>query len=273
MILINGVPGDSIPATDRGLLYGDGLFETIAVIAGAALNFDAHLSRLNLGCQRLGISVPGDNLLRHEASQVIGACPRGVLKIIFTRGGGGRGYRPDPELTPTRILMLQTAPDYPEENRVGGIIAGICHTRVVDQPELAGIKHLNRLPHVLARNERGQAECSESLMLDIHGRVQTGSMSNLFLLRGNTLVSPPLATIGVAGTVRQAILKIAPELGWKIVLEEMVLEDLYAADEVFLSNSLIGIWPLRALAGRALNVGKGSALLLKRLIHDGVVPP
>lgn len=273
MILINGAPDDKLPITDRGLLYGDGLFETIAVSAGAALNFEAHLVRLSRGCRRLGIAAPAHHLLRAEASQVIGTCPRGVLKIIITRGLGGRGYRPDPQLAATRILMLQPAPDYLPANRVHGIVAGICHTRIVAQPELAGIKHLNRLPQVLARGEPDQQAFSESLMLDSHGKALAGTMSNLFTLRANTLLTPPLASAGVAGTVRQAILEMAPGLGWNTLIEELSIADLYAADEVFLSNSLIGIWPLRAIQDRILNVGNKAAILLKHLINNGVVPP
>ncbi len=273
MILINGAPDDNIPVTDRGLLYGDGVFETIAIISGSALNFDAHLARLSEGCRRLGIFAPAHEVLRDEADRLAGDCPCGVLKIIVTRGGGGRGYRPNPKMPVTRILMLQPAPDYPSENRTRGVVVGICNTRIADQVELAGIKHLNRLPQILARSEPGQDKFSESLMLDARGRLAEGSMSNLFMFRGQTLVTPPLATLGVAGTVRQVILEIAPELGWTTLLEEISVEELYAADEAFLSNSLIGIWPLRAIENTTLNSGKRSAQLLERLIRDGMVPP
>ena len=254
-VLINGHPGERIPVTDRGLSYGDGLFETLALADGGPCLWGRHLERLDAGCRRLGIAVPDPGLLQREAAQAIAGSRDGVLKIMVTRGSGGRGYRADPAAPPRRILQRSPAPEYPRSWPLEGVHTRFCSTPLGHNPMLAGIKHLNRLEQVLARAEWGDPAIAEGLMLDSDGLVIEGTMSNLFVERDGRLLTPRLDRAGVAGVVRSLVLEQARAQG--IVCEERDLapQELLQADALFLSNSLIGIWPVRRLEERRYGLG------------------
>lgn len=248
MILINGMATDKVDALDRGLHYGDGLFETLAIRAGQPLLWQRHMQRLSAGCGRLGIPLPDNGLLENEAAQVCAGVAQGVLKIIFTRGAGGRGYRPPAEPRPTRMVALYPWPDYSPATQ--GVMLRVCATRLARNPALAGMKHLNRLEQVLARNEWNDAGIAEGIMLDSEGRVISGTMSNLFLVKAGGLMTPDVTQCGVAGVMRGLILDIAARLDIPARVREITLNDVLEADEVFVCNSLIGLWPARQLAER-----------------------
>jgi 4-amino-4-deoxychorismate lyase len=254
-VLIDGHPGERLPVTDRGLSYGDGLFETLALADAGPCLWRLHLERLDAGCRRLGIAAPEPVLLRREAARAIAGHRDGVLKIILTRGSGGRGYRPDPAARPRRILLWFPGPEYPDSWTVEGVHVRFCATQLGRNPRLAGIKHLNRLEQVLARAEWANPAIAEGLMLDSEGLVIEGTMSNLFVERDGRLLTPRLDRTGVAGVVRALVLEQARAQG--IVCEERDLEpqELLAADALFLTNSLIGIWPVRRLEERRYGLG------------------
>ena len=159
-LLVNGLPNDSLPVRDRGLLFGDGLFETTAVINGAVRFIDRHLDRLADGCARLGIPAPDRQLFEQEIRLLAGGQQRAVIKLIVTRGAGGFGYAPPANCDPTRIIERLRWPERDENDYRAGIEMGICRTRVARQPVLAGLKHLNRLEQVLARGEMAGAGLS-----------------------------------------------------------------------------------------------------------------
>ncbi|MEW6354499.1 MAG: aminodeoxychorismate lyase [Pseudomonadota bacterium] len=254
MHLINGQPAANIDVGDRGLHYGDGLFETLAVRAGVPLLWERHMQRLTHDCARLGIAAPDVALLHQEAEQVCAAAPRAVLKIIITRGVGGRGYRCTAS-TPTRILTLHPWLDYPDAFKQQGVKVRVCATRLGMNPALAGVKHLNRLEQVLARNEWDDADIPEGLMLDGAGRVVEGTMTNVFAVRDGVLLTPDVSQCGVAGVMRALILEQAAAWGIKSRITQFGVEELTAMHEIFVCNSLIGVWPLRELAGVAFPVG------------------
>jgi 4-amino-4-deoxychorismate lyase len=147
--LVNGEPGDVIPVSDRGLLYGDGIFETIAVREGRPRHWQRHMHRLQAGCTRLGIQPFENSLLTAEADSITNGVDKGVLKLIVTRGSGGRGYRVAEAIACTRIMQLHPWPEYPAANAEQGVKTRLCETRLGHNPVLAGIKHLNRLEQVL----------------------------------------------------------------------------------------------------------------------------
>jgi 4-amino-4-deoxychorismate lyase len=245
MILIDGRPGTCIPVQDRGLQYGDGVFESVAVVDGRPLCLDAHLDRLDAGCRALGLPPPDTGRLIQESTQVAAEQARAVLKIIVTRGVGGRGYQPPQDLVPTRIVSIHPWPDYPPECSSIGINAMFCRFTVALQPALAGIKHLNRLEQVLARSEIGATDCAEGFVADTTGAIVEGSMSNVFLRRGRVLLTPDLKDCGVAGIVRAEILKRAATMGLDAKVQRIERADVLAADEAFFTNSIIGVWPVR----------------------------
>ena len=243
-VLINGQVADCIATTDRGLLYGDGVFETLAVVAGQLCYPERHLQRLQTGCERLGMAPVDEPRLLQECRVLIERAPQAVIKIIITRGSGGRGYRPPLPSQVTRILQLHDWPDYPESCRVEGVRTRICQTRMGRNELLAGIKHLNRLEQVMARREWDDAAIREGLMLDSGGRLIEGTMSNVFLVKDGVLLTPDLQSCGVAGIIRARVLELAEEHAIAASIQALDLSDLQQAEEVFVCNSLTGIWPV-----------------------------
>lgn len=270
MFLINGKPGDSVSVQDRGLHYGDGVFETIAVYQDELLCWDKHYERLKLGCQRLDIPCPDQQLLLDESRQLL-ADKKAVIKIIITRGAGGRGYNPHGEFSPNRIVADYPWPDYPDKLTIDGIKARTCSQRLSDNPELAGIKHLNRLEQVLARNEWNDTEIYEGLMMDQEGNIIEGTMSNIFIINGKELVTPDLYRCGIHGIIRQCIIDLAPGLEMNIEIRNVKADELSAADEIFLCNSTFGIWPVCELDGKQISTGTHTQKIKQALINHGYI--
>jgi len=251
--LIDGIPAVVVPAADRGLQYGDGLFETIAVVDGRPCLWDRHLARLRAGCVRLAIPLPDPDLLQAEVLALAKGQGRAVLKLIVTRGEGGRGYRPPHPARPRRILRLHPWPDHPPAWRSAGVRVRYCRTRLGHQPLLAGLKHLNRLEQVLARAEWDDPDIGEGLMLDLDGTVVEGTQTNLFALTAGRLVTPLLDRCGVNGVVRQVVIETAWMQGLAVEEARLTPVELARADALFLTSSLAGLWPVRELDGRVLD--------------------
>lgn len=244
MILVNGEHTDKISVADRGLQYGDGVFETIAIHNMQPVFWEQHMDRLLRGCHALNITPPDRTLLVDEAQQLIETRAKGVLKIIITRGQGGRGYRLQKNSPPSRILGIHDWPDYPQHYYTDGIELKICDTRLAPNPALAGIKHLNRLEQVMARAEWDDAY-AEGLMLDTKNRVIEGTMTNVFLVKDGILHTPDISECGVAGVARGEVLNIAQALSITTEIRNLQLDDIYTADELFVCNSVAGIWPVQ----------------------------
>lgn len=247
MIRVDGTPRDTIPADDRALQYGDGLFETLTVFDGQARRWPRHYSRLLLGCERLNIPAPDEQWLLAEIAACAAEQSACVIKLILSRGSGGRGYRAPAVPQARCILSRHPLPDYPEAYYREGVDVRLCETRLGCNPALAGIKHLNRLEQVLARSEWDD-EFQEGLMLDGEGRLIEGVMSNLLLGREGRLLTPRLTTCGVAGTMLAELKALALAEGLALDERELRPDDLHGADELMLCNSLIGLWPVRSLA-------------------------
>lgn len=250
---VDGRLATSLPLVDRGLAYGDGLFETMAVQGGRPVLLERHLARVIAGCARLRIDLDAVRL-RSEVSAFCADLGQGVAKLIVTRGDGQRGYAPSAG-APRHILQAGAMPVYPPRHGESGIRLFPCETRLAEQPLLAGLKHLNRLEQVLARAEWQDAEHAEGLMRDVSGRVIEGVFSNLFLVRDGVLSTPELSRCGVAGVMRAELLEQAQALGIDCQVGDVQMDELLGADEVFLCNSLYGVWPVLELQGRHWPVG------------------
>lgn len=251
---VDGQPADALSLKDRGLAYGDGLFETIAVRNGSPVLLDRHLGRLAKGCQRLAINLDHEAVVR-ELVTCAGDLQEGVLKLIVTRGDSLRGYAFDPSVQARRILSGNPPATYPNTHREQGVRLFPCATRLSIQPLLAGLKHLNRLEQVMARAEWQDAEHAEGLMLDQDGRVIEGVFSNLFLVHDGVLITADLKRCGVEGVMRAELLFQAESLGISTVITDITLEQLQQADEVFVCNSVYGVWPVHAYAALSWPVG------------------
>ena len=249
-MLVNGAPGDSISASDRGLAYGDGIYRTLEARHGTPLLWHWQWQRLAADCAALCLPCPDEALLLAEIASVAGRLERAVVKIVLTRGTGQRGYAMPAACTPTRIVSASAWAGYPPDRAADGIVARWCDTRLAIQPRLAGIKHLNRLENVLARSEWTDPAIAEGLMLDMDGTVVEGTMSNLFVVQNGVLITPPLDRCGVSGAMRACVIDTAANLGLTVREGRLLPDDVLAADEAFVCNSLAGIWPLRQLEAR-----------------------
>ena len=266
LVLVNGEASAAVPALDRGLAFGDGVFRTLRVRAGRALNWDRHFRRLCHDCHALELPVPREDALRSEVARV--AAGEAVVKIIVTRGVSGRGYSWPIEVSPTRVVAAFPPPDYPPALAREGVRVRRCELRLAEQPRLAGVKSLNRLENVLARGEWYDASIREGLLCDREERLIEGTSSNVFLVFGGALVTPALTRCGVAGAQRDRIRELAADAGIAEEVRDVPFAELTQAQEVFLANSLIGIWPVVALGARSWPVGPVTRSLQSMLEDD-----
>jgi 4-amino-4-deoxychorismate lyase len=242
--LVNGEVSSSIDVTDRGLQFGDGVFETIRIDRGRLVWWQQHMSRLLEGCRRLHFSnLPDVEVLLKEAVQLSENCTQGALKIIITRGYSNCGYSIPREISPNRILLMRPGMSNSAQAKQG-ICLGVCRQRISSTTNLSGIKHLNRLEQVLARMECASEGWDEGLMLNERGKVMEGSMSNLFVWQHDHLFTPLLENAGVEGIARGIIIKLAQKCGIAVEQGELDILDLPNVDELFVCNSLIGLWPV-----------------------------
>lgn len=249
-VLVDGRAQVQVSPLDRGLLYGDGLFETIRFVDGAAPLWARHMQRLQGGCSRLDLPAVKPSVLREEALRSIEGLNDAVVRITLTRGLGERGYRPPAKPRLTRIVAASAPPSLRAQDYHDGVTARLCSLRLATQPALAGIKHLNRLEQVLARAEWNDQEVYEGLLCDQEGEAICATMANLFAVIDGVLVTPPVDRCGVAGVARAEILA-----GRDVHVRRLPLDTLEKADEVFLSSSVRGILPLRAVGEQVFPVG------------------
>lgn len=266
LIWVDGQPQDTVPVTDRGLQYGDGLFETVLIDRGQALGWDQHLARVRRGCRALRLPEPPIAALEADRDDL---CTRGpaqaVLKIILTAGGAGRGYvRPQPP-TWRRILSLAPAPDWPLAEYRDGIRARWCRQLWFPDPTLSGIKHLNRLTQVRARAEWDDPQIDEGLLRDPEGNVVGGTMSNLFVVHDGALLTPGLWHCGVAGTMRARVMRIAAVQGLSVRETALSVTDCLQANELFVCNAVRGIRPIRQLGARFFAAGPVTRALQREI--------
>jgi len=256
MILINGVEKNQLSCKDRGLHYGDGFFETLAVRNGRLLNWDYHWARMQHARDRLFFPDLNHDVIFSEIQKLKKDYNDIVIKLIITRGEGNRGYAIS-DVSVSRILIRYPWPNFNKHNETNGIELFSCKTRLAHQPLLAGIKHLNRLENVLARHEWQDDNYAEGIVSCQAGNIIEGTMSNVFIVKDNMLKTPELSNCGVKGVIREKIIKIAEMQ--KIALSEcqMTHHDVNDADEMFMCNSLVGIWPVKKIASKQFAIGAG----------------
>ncbi|MDP6967662.1 MAG: aminodeoxychorismate lyase [Gammaproteobacteria bacterium] len=257
--LINGQPATNLSLADRGLAYGDGVFETIALQGQQLQLWQAHWQRLQHGLHRLGIEVDTSELqqqLRQDIQQALQGWSQvqGVLKIIVTRGIGGRGYAPPATPQLTRIVQVSLWPDGRASLPEQGVCLHLCRHVWGHNPALAGIKHLNRLDQVLARQEWSAADRHEGLMLNQAGHVQSGVMSNIFVEHQGRLYTPLNDGAGIDGIMAAQVMAIGQAKGIQVHQQAISMDFLQHSDGVFLTNSLNGIWPVVGIADQAYKI-------------------
>jgi len=238
---INGRRATRIDHRDRGLQYGDGIFETMRVLRRKIRFLPQHLERLYAGCERLAITGPPPAALRRELERIARLRRDGIVKLIVTRGRGTRGYRPSGKEHCTRIVSLHAMARAAAGDPAAPVRVRLCKTPIGVNPRLAGLKTLNRLESVVARAEWSDPRIWEGLMLDADGNIVCGTMSNMFLKYGSTLMTPAVDRCGVAGVMRRWVLETAGAVGLRAVERRIRWRDLRLAEEVFMSNAVVGL--------------------------------
>ncbi|MDX1454019.1 MAG: aminodeoxychorismate lyase [Gammaproteobacteria bacterium] len=233
---------------DRGLLYGDGVFETMRVVNGGLPLLERHLARLEGSLAVLGVPVPDRPALASALLEAAAEQQEGILKLIVSRGVGGRGYAAPPDVAPTVRVQSFPLPEWPASHTEQGVAVVVSRMRLPTDDPLAGIKTLNRLPQVLAATELEGTGAAEALMRDGQGRIIEGTRSNVFYRIDGIWYTPPVSA-GVDGVMRQLLLDEAPvEIGQRHLPDEELAE----VDAMFLCNSVFGIWPVARLVDREL---------------------
>ena len=269
-VLVNGEPSASVPALDRGFAFGDGVFRTLLVRRGRALNWDRHFLRLAHDCQALALPIPREDVLLSEVARV--GPDDATVKVIVSRGVSGRGYATPADIATTRVVAGFPPPDYPSELARDGVTVRRCALTLSEQPRLAGVKTLNRLENVLARAEWLDPAIREGLLCDAAGRLVEGTMSNVFLVREGAIITPALTRCGIAGAQRERLRDLARAAGIAFTVRDVEYRELADADEAFLANSLIGIWPIARNEARTWTPGALTRRLQELLTDDDARP-
>lgn len=236
-----------VPADDRGLAYGDGLFETLRITdSGRVPLAERHYARMATGARRLGI--PFDEQHWWRALDEVRAPGAGVGKLLLTRGSGGRGYVPPARPRPRLLNRHHSLAPRPAHQHDPGLVTGTAPLRLAEQPVLAGLKHANRLEQVLARREAERQGWDEALLCDAAGRPLALTTMNLFALIDGEVRTPPVDRCGVAGVMRAWVLQHAPAItATPVRVRPLSLAALARAEEVFATNAVAGVLPVATL--------------------------
>jgi 4-amino-4-deoxychorismate lyase len=244
---VDGKRQRELPLPDRGLDYGDGLFETLLLENNQALFPELHWQRLQRGLRVLDFPDCMELVRSHCQSAIADLRQhewrRAALRVTVTRGQGPRGYMP-PRVPVPRVVISATAlPEIRELPAPASLVQAAM--RWGTQPALSGIKHLNRLEQVLAAGEIPRGGAEEALMLGQAGQLVSVSSGNLFVVIGDEIHTPLLDECGVAGTRRQLVIDAwAPAAGYRVSESRMDVAALADASEVFYSNTLWGLRPV-----------------------------
>ncbi len=271
--MINGKWSKSISVLDRGLSYGDGLFETMSwcyldnkKILGVEF-WDRHLRRLKDSCSVTKIKFPSKDLLTNYKRKILNrsydeGMREGVLKIIITRGVGGRGYKFEKDITPTVVFL--TFPNNQIDRKLyeKGVKLRFCNSSIFSNSQLAGLKHLNRMDSVLARSEWDRKNFFDGVMVDDSNNIIDGTMTNIFFSKNNILYTPLIKKSGLNGIMRQVVIEKS-KLFFKRVIEVQIKKDLFKTfDEMFITNSIIKILPVKNLQAKNFQISNSTRQLI-----------
>lgn len=250
---VNGTFGATLAVSDRGFSFGDSVFETFRIERGRVQLRELHESRMRDGLDRLGIDC-AQALIDEQLQQGLDwLAARSIdsvsARLTVSRGPADRGYR---SAAGPATVALQFNEVIPWRTALPPLRLVVCETQLGSQPLLAGIKHGNRLEQVLAALEVERRQADEGLMCNNRGELVCAVSANLFLVRGDQLLTPPIEDCGIAGTVRHLILHgLAAQAGIAVKATPLSPEDLASADELLLTSSLQGIRSVAACEGHS----------------------
>lgn len=272
LTMINDVFVDQLDVKDRGLAFGDGVFETLLLSDGRTPLLQLHLDRLEAGCAQLAIPLPRKHV-QTSLQRFLAALPRdatAIIKLIATRGVGGQGYRPPGIEESHPSLIWQCLPLQDTRHLAqGGVGLHLCRLPIYPNPHLAGLKHLNRLDYVLAAQELPQTPGIQGLLLDSKGNLLEAIHHNLFFVKNRVLMTPRMSESGVKGVLRRLIVEsLAATCSIPVREDDFPLEALAQADEVFLTNAVRGIWPVKQFQEKHWQAPGAITMQLQSLVEE-----
>lgn len=272
--LVDGVRADALPLDDRGLLYGDGLFETMLAREGRVALWALHWERLSAGCARLAIAAPARETFEADIAMLLsGDASDAVIKLVVTRGSGARGYAPPVAAMTRRLALRHVLAPLPATTYDDGV--ALMHSDVVvgDNPALAGLKHLGRLEQVLARAAL-RPDCYDALQSDPHGAIAGATSANIFARIDGAWRTPPVDRYGIAGVCRAALLAADDTRATPgVTIAPITRDELQRAEAVFLTNAVRGVVPVARIDERALDDHADALGFARRLAARGFVAP
>jgi len=249
-----------ISVYDHGFLYGDGVFEGIRVYDGNIFRLKEHLDRLYNSAKSIMLDVP---YTREELTDIIVETVKkngytdAYIRVVISRGTGDLGLDPANCSRAQTVVIVEPLSIYPKEMYESGLEIITVATRR-NRPDVLDpkIKSLNYLNNILVKLEANLAGVSEALMLNDEGYVAEGSADNIFIVKGNTLKTPPGYLGALEGITRNAIIEIATELGYDVKEVPFTRHDVYVADEVFLTGTAAEVIAVVKVDGRVIGDGK-----------------
>lgn len=265
------VPEDqaTISIFDRGFLYGDGLFETVRIYGGKVFRLERHLERLASGLRTLRFTIPYDSAaLSRRLNELIARneVREGFARIIVTRGIGDFGLGTTSARDPVVVMYAQSRPPFGPEQYQRGFRVVLAKERANAQSTMEVTKTISRVHHVIAKMEAERAGVDDAIMLNTRGHIAEGTTSNAFLIKGGRLLTAPIEEGLLPGITREVIQTLATQKRVPIQEGAYSVEDVYGADEVFLSSTLIELMPVTEVDGR--KIGDGEPGPITRELHE-----
>jgi 4-amino-4-deoxychorismate lyase len=255
MFLVNGEWSSVISIADRSFQYGDGCFTTMLSQKGRIVHWFEHMDRMNTCLDVLHIPRPNWEQVKNWLDRANSSEDKAGLKLLITRGEGGRGYSPSRVGKPNIIISRFEFPSHYQNWAQDGIELGVCQTPLSHNPLLAGHKHNNRLEQVLLKLEIERQSKVDGVVFDIDGHVIETTMANIFWLTDNALYTPLLDRAGVSGVFRRKVLEWASKENIIVHTDRYKFDTLLCADEIFICNSILGVAPVHTIASNSYKIG------------------
>jgi 4-amino-4-deoxychorismate lyase len=250
-VWVNHIENGTISPFDRGVSYGDGVFASMRTastdMAAGILFVDSHLARLQQSCQRLGIEWHPSYSLIEQLDQLARQYPQHCIKLLLTRGVGGRGYQAPLDVKVTEVVSVHAIPAHYYDWQQSGISLASSAIPLARQPLLAGMKHLNRLEQVLIKSQPLPHTHQDWLVFDCDGNVIESSIANIFIVNNNQVFTPALTHCGVSGVMREMLIDALLCDGIAVMATQLTLDDIKVAEHIFITNSLFGLIDVTAI--------------------------
>ncbi len=244
---------------DHGLLYGDGIFEGIRAYNGRVFKLKEHIDRLFCSAKAILLTIPISHAEMMAA--VVDTCRKnklrdGYIRLVVTRGVGGLGLNPNRCKAPSVIVIADKIQLYPPEFYQKGLeIITVATTRNLHSALNPAIKSLNYLNNILAKIEANNGGCEEAIMLNSEGYVAECTGDNIFLVKGNQLLTPPLSAGALYGITRGVVMELASQNGLTVSEPNLTRYDVFNADECFLTGTGAELIPVVKVDGRIIGNG------------------